>query len=131
MKRHSVLLPVLCASAGLMLLTGCSDSPNKVVKKYIEAVEKGDDKTAVSLVTGDKMKEKAEEAVARTKGRQAEKNAKFSNPVITDDIATVDVTTVSVSKMYLKKIDGKWKVVSDSEAKKGKGKSKAKAADED
>ena len=104
-------LIVLCVASGVVFVEHSRAAARKeVVRKYVEAVEEGDEKTAVMLVSGRDMEE------AKAKRSQAAKNAKYGNPVITDDIATVDVTPVSVSKAYLKKIDGKWKVVSESEA---------------
>ena len=41
-----VLLPVLFASAGLMLLTGCKDSPAAVTKKFVKACQDGNEVAA-------------------------------------------------------------------------------------
>ena len=111
MKKHSVLLPVLFASAGLMLLTRCKDSPAKVTKKYVSATREGDEAAALALVSGKNMKAAAKKAAASGLQGKAIKNAKFGNPVIEDDEATVDMTYEVTTKVRLKKIEGKWKVV--------------------
>ena len=111
MKKHSVLLPVLFASAGLMLLTGCKDSPAKVTKKYISATRDGNEAAALALVSGKNMKAAARKAAASGRQGKAIKSAKFSNPIIEDDEATVDMTYEVTTKVRLKKVEGKWKVV--------------------
>ena len=111
MKKHSVLLPVVFASAGLMLLTGCKDSPAKITKKFVEATQEGDEKAALELVSGKAMREQARSQARAGLRTKALKNAKFGNPIIEDDEATVDVTYEVTGKVRLKKIDGKWKIV--------------------
>ena len=106
-----VLLPVLFASAGLMLLAGCKDSPAAVVKKYVKAQKEGDANAALSCISdNERMRNNAIGGATMGKQVKALKNAKFSNPIIKDDEATVDMTYEVTQKVHLKKVDGKWKI---------------------
>jgi phosphoribosylformylglycinamidine (FGAM) synthase PurS component len=105
-----VLLPVLFASAGLMLLTGCKDSPATVTKKYVKACQNGDTNAAFKCVSGKDIKRDARREAESGQNIKAIKNAKFSNPVIEDDTATVDMTYEVTTKVELEKVNGEWKV---------------------
>lgn len=107
-----VLLPVLFASAGLLLLTGCKDSPATVSKKFIRAIEDGDELAARKLVSGNEMKVVAQSGAVGGRKSRAIRNAKFSNPIIKDDKAIVLRTYETYDFVNLEKIDGKWKVTS-------------------
>lgn len=106
-----VLLPVLFASAGLMLLTGCKDSPSDVTKKYVKACKESDEVTARKYVSGKEMEADAAKQAAENTGFRNLKNAKFGNVVFTDvDKATVEMTYEVTQKVELKKTNGQWKV---------------------
>ena len=105
-----VLLLVLFASAGLMLLTGCKKDPADVTKKFVKACQDGDEIAARELVSGKEMKSIATDRAARGRSRKAQRNAKFSDPIIKDDKAIVLVTYEEHVYMNLEKIEGKWKV---------------------
>lgn len=105
-----VLLPVLFASAGLMLLTGCKDKPADVTKKFIKACDDGDELAARELVSSKDMREVAHEEAMEGRRRKAIRNAKFSDPIIKDDKAIVLVTYEDYAFVNLEKVDGKWKV---------------------
>lgn len=106
-----VLLPVLFASAGLMLLTGCKDSPKKVVQKYVEATNNGDEATALSLVDGRDRKKAATDEAAAGRTAMAFRKAKFGKARIQDNEAWVPVTYEVTGLVHLKMVDGKWKVI--------------------
>ena len=115
MKKHLVLLPVLCASVGMMLLTGCKDKPSKVTKKYVEAVMNGDEPTARKYVDGKTMEGKTKEWVKTAKRNKALKNAKFGNAVTNEDgTVTVEVTYEETRYITMENIDGKWKVINST-----------------
>ena len=109
-----VLLPVLFASAGLMLLAGCKDSPATVTKKYVKACQDGDANAAIKCVSGKDMTEAAIEEANGGKTVKAIKNAKFSNAIINSDgdKATVDMTFEVTKKVQLEKVNGEWKITS-------------------
>ena len=105
-----VLLPVLFASAGLMLLTGCKDSPAAVTKKFMKACQNGDELAARKLVSGKEMKAFAQAGALKGRESRAIRNAKFSDPIVKDDKAIVMRTYETYDFVNLEKIDGKWKV---------------------
>ena len=107
-----VLLPVLFASAGLMLLTGCKDSPAAVTKKFVKACQDGNEVAARKLVSGKEMKSVAQYGALRGRKARAIRNAKFSDPIVKDDKAIVLRTYETYDFVNLEKIDGKWKVTS-------------------
>ena len=109
-------MPVLFASAGLMLLTGCKDSPVAVTKKYVKACQEGDEIAAGNLVSGKKMRAVARDAVMTGRKRKAMRNAKFSDPIVKDDKAIVLITYEDYAYVNLEKIDGKWKVTGTGQA---------------
>ena len=106
-----VLLPVLFASAGLMLLTGCKDSPKKVVQKYVDAANDGDEAAALALVDGRTMKSTAKSAAGTGRTASAFRKAKFGKARIQDNEAWVPMTYEITGEVQLKMVDGKWKVV--------------------
>ena len=105
-----VMLPVLFASAGLMLLTGCKDSPAAVTKKFIKACENGDELAAREMVSSKEMRAVAHNAALEGRRQKARRNAKFSDPIIKDDKAVVLVSYEDYAFVNLEKVDGKWKV---------------------
>ena len=109
-------MPVLFASAGLMLLTGCKDSPAAVTKKYIKACNEGDEIAARKLVSSKDMKADAREKAKNGRKEKAIRNAKFSDPIIKDDKAVVLRTYETYDFVNLEKIEGKWKVVGVGDA---------------
>lgn len=105
-----VLLPVLFASAGLMLLAGCKENPAAVTKKYIKACQDGDEIAARKLVSSKEMKQDAQAQAMEGRNEKAIRNAKFSDPIIKDDKAVVLMTYETYRFVNLEKIEGKWKV---------------------
>lgn len=105
-----VLLPVLFASAGLLLLTGCKKGPAEVTKQFIKACDDGNEVAARELVSSKDMREVAHEGALEGRRLKAIQNAKFSDPIIKDDKAVVLMTYEAYSFVNLEKVDGKWKV---------------------
>ena len=112
MKKFMVML---MAVAGMLFLTGCSDSPKDVVGKWANAIADGDTETANKYSTSNvhvlnaimisaikDKKEGSEEFVASMKKLDSAKEE------ITGD--TAKVTLEDGESIDLKKVDGDWKV---------------------
>ena len=107
-----VLLPVLFASACLMLLAGCKKGPAEVTKQFLKACDDGNEVAARELVSSKDMRYKAHKEALEGRQEKAIRNAKFSDPIIKDDKAIVLRTYETYDFVNLEKVDGKWKVTS-------------------
>lgn len=127
MKKHSLLLTVLCAVVSLAFLTGCGNNPTAVTRKWMKAIAKGDKETANQLVTGRGSKDINKAWIKRLK--EARKAAKKDNddnaavlvssfediqldrPDIDENTATIDaILGEREYEFTLKKINGTWKL---------------------
>lgn len=132
----SALLPAL----GLAFAAGCfcCETPDDVAHKAIDAFKRGDYAAIIDMSSGkaqEEMKKNAAEIVEiKAKAARGDQKARkimalFDNmsfilkdAKVEGDYATVDVTMIvdkdrRDDKMYLKKIDGKWKLVDKADYK--------------
>ena len=117
MKKHSLLLTVLCAVVSLAFLTGCGNNPTAVTRKWMKAIAKGDKETANQLVTGRGSKDINKAWIKRLKDDNAAvlvssfEDIQLDRPDIDENTATIDaILGEREYEFTLKKINGTWKL---------------------
>lgn len=111
---------MLMAAASVFVMTGCSDSPDEVVKNWGTAIIEGDKAAAGEVVANNEVSKEIsqnffdayQKGNEETKGKFAAAVENIGEAKIDGDTAKVEMSFDKKDKvvLVLKKVDGDWKI---------------------
>jgi hypothetical protein len=116
MKKLSSVLAALLVAAVAVVSCGKKQTPEQVAEKFLKHLAKAEFKEAKELATGDAEKlvstlEAFSQMAPQDKKEQKEANIKDMKCEVTGDSATCTYKQDDKDgKLFMKKVDGKWKV---------------------
>jgi len=116
MKKLSSVLVALLVTAIAVVSCGKKQTPEQVAEKFLKHLAKAEFKEAKELATGDAEKlvstlEAFSQMAPQDKKEQKEANIKDMKCEVTGDSATCTYKQDDKDgKLFMKKVDGKWKV---------------------